>query len=105
MKLIRSFVIMAVVLYVLHELGHILMFILFGMEIELLIFPLVAGTYHIIGFVHIHTQDMFSEMMIRFVGPILLQLLFILLIKREPRWIPLGILFSYGDLLQIILDR
>lgn len=99
MKWIKTVLFMLVILYILHELGHAMMYIIFGVPFECVLFPYVLGTYHLIGFVRPHITDPFVVFNVRFVGPILAQSLFVILVKKEPKWMLLGLPISYGDIL------
>ena len=95
-----------ITLYILHELGHVVMYAIFGVPFKCVIFPNVPhvlGIPHLVGFIRPFTNNLFIEINIRIVGPVLVQLSFIILTKREPKWL-LGILFSYGDVLQFLFE-
>jgi len=62
-------------LYVIHELGHIIALLLFGIEFNIIILPIVSGTPHIIGIARLHSNNLAIELLIRFVFPIMIQVI------------------------------
>lgn len=94
-----------VLLYILHELGHIAMYLLLGVNFRVVVghqVPTVIGLPHLVGMVRVGTGDIWKEFLIVIVGPILMQLLYIIPFKKDRRWL-LGLLISYADIIGFVM--
>ena len=87
-------------LYVIHELGHVIMYLAYGIPFKILIFPELLGIPHIIGFERAWTGDFWKELMIKLAGPLILKTIYVLFNNDKRLVLAYG--FSYGDIIRFI---
>ena len=91
------------ILYVLHEIGHIIALLMFGETFTIELFPTISGTPHLIGLVRSPNKNIIKETIIRFVSPILTQVILLSKMNKSKYWFLFVLLLSYGDVMSIIV--
>jgi len=92
----KGTIILIVIFFILHELGHVVAFVTLGIEFTPVIFPEFLGFYHVLGFDRLHTGVLWKEFYIKIACPIILQAIYIILVTKNPRHC-LAFLMSYAD--------